>query len=167
MEQTREALTTNLAERWCWQVARREEVRVARRLYRKPLGDGVYPWDAGALREECFHCRRELGIADWLEDVRGQGLRRELVPLVPDVLRYGLQTRFGIERMKALPEWLCSDEASRRVVGFKAHQVRPGWANGVRPSGRGRARPARSARRPWRITSSSGIGGRWRSWSTV
>jgi hypothetical protein len=43
MEQTREAITTNLAERWCWQVARRDEVRVARRLDRKQRVDGVYP----------------------------------------------------------------------------------------------------------------------------
>ena len=63
MEQTREASTTNLAERWCGQVARRDEVRVARRLYRKPLVDGVYPVDAGALLDEFFHVLREWGIA--------------------------------------------------------------------------------------------------------
>ena len=52
MEQTREAVTTNLAEQLCWPVARRDEVRVARRLYRKQLLDGVA----------------------WLEDVRGKGM---------------------------------------------------------------------------------------------
>ena len=31
MEQTRKELTQNLAERVCWQAARRDEVRVARR----------------------------------------------------------------------------------------------------------------------------------------
>jgi hypothetical protein len=35
MRQTREAMTQNLAERLCWQVARRDDARVARRLYRK------------------------------------------------------------------------------------------------------------------------------------
>ena len=41
MEQTREVITTNLAERLCWQVARRDDSRVARRLYRKQVVDGV------------------------------------------------------------------------------------------------------------------------------
>ena len=69
MEQPREAIPTNLAERWGRQVARRDEVRVARRLDRQPLVDGVYPLEAGALLEEFFHVRREWGIAAWLEDV--------------------------------------------------------------------------------------------------
>ena len=123
MEQTREASTTNLAERWCGQVARRDEVRVARRLYRKPLVDGVYPVDAGAVLNEFVHVLREFGIADGLEDVRGQGSTGERVPRVPYVRLYGLKTLCGIERMHALPEWLGSDEASRRLVGFNAHQV--------------------------------------------
>jgi hypothetical protein len=41
MEPTREAITTTLAERWCGQVAQRDDVRVARRLYRKQVVDGV------------------------------------------------------------------------------------------------------------------------------
>lgn len=126
MEQTRETITTNLAERLCWQVARRDEVRVARRLYRKQLVDGVYPLDAGALLDEFFHFLRELGIAELLEDVRGKGIKREMVPMVQYVLLYGLKTLFGIEHMNALPELLFSDEASMRWVGFNAHQVRHG-----------------------------------------
>jgi hypothetical protein len=34
MRQTREDVAQNLAERLCWQVARRDDSRVARRLYR-------------------------------------------------------------------------------------------------------------------------------------
>jgi hypothetical protein len=41
MGQTREALTQNLAERLCWQAVRRDDSRVARRLYRKQVVDGV------------------------------------------------------------------------------------------------------------------------------
>jgi hypothetical protein len=37
MAQTREELTANLAERLCWQIARRDDMRVARRLYRQPV----------------------------------------------------------------------------------------------------------------------------------
>ena len=41
MEQTREAITQNVAERLCWQAARRDDARVARRLYREHGVDGV------------------------------------------------------------------------------------------------------------------------------
>jgi hypothetical protein len=33
--------TQNLAARWCWEIAQRDDARVARRLYRKPLVEGV------------------------------------------------------------------------------------------------------------------------------
>lgn len=126
MPQTREEITTNLAERLCWQVAQRDDARVARRLYRKELVDGVYPLDAGAVLDEFFHFLRDLGIVELLEDVRGKGSQRELVPMVQYVLLYGLKSLFGIASMNALPELLFSDEASMRLVGFNAHQVRHG-----------------------------------------
>jgi hypothetical protein len=50
MPQTREEISSNLGERLCWQVARRDDTRVARRLYRKELVDGVYPLDTGPCR---------------------------------------------------------------------------------------------------------------------
>jgi hypothetical protein len=59
MAQTRDEITANLAERWCWQVARRDDARVARRLYRKQVVDGVYRLDAGAVLDDFFiSCRR-------------------------------------------------------------------------------------------------------------
>ncbi len=54
MEQTREAIAQNLAERLCWQAARREDSRIARRLYRKRVVDGVYRLDEGALLDHFF-----------------------------------------------------------------------------------------------------------------
>jgi hypothetical protein len=41
MEYPRETMTQHLAERLCWEVARRDDSRIARRLYRKQLVDGV------------------------------------------------------------------------------------------------------------------------------
>ncbi len=61
-----------------------------------------------------------------LEDVRGKDIQREMVPMVQYAVLYGLKTLFGIESMNALPELLFSDEASMRLVGFKAQQVRHG-----------------------------------------
>jgi hypothetical protein len=126
MEQTREAIAQNLAERLCWQVARRDDWRVARRLYRKQVVDGVYRLDEGALLDEFFHFLRELGVVDWLDDVQGTAIQRVMVPSVQYILLYGLKTLYGVESMNALPPLLFSDEALMRLVGFTAHQVRQG-----------------------------------------
>jgi hypothetical protein len=126
MEQTREAITQNLAERLCWQAARRDDARVARRLYRKPVVDGVYRLDEGALRDDFFHCWRKLGVLDLMEGVQGKALQRAMVPVVPYLLLDGLKPLCGIARMHALPALLCSDEALMPLVGCNAPQVRHG-----------------------------------------
>jgi hypothetical protein len=41
-------------------------------------------------------------------------------------LRYGLKTRFGLERINALPALLCRDEALMCWEGFNAQQIRHG-----------------------------------------
>jgi hypothetical protein len=84
MTQTREAIAQQLAERWCWQAARRDDARVARRLYRKQVVDGVYRLDEGALLDDFFSFLHELGVVDLLGDVQGTAVEREMVPCVQD-----------------------------------------------------------------------------------
>jgi hypothetical protein len=62
----------------------------------------------------------------WLTEVHGTAMPREMVPVVHDVLRDSLKTRFGMERMQAWPALWCSDEALMPLVGVNAPQVRPG-----------------------------------------
>jgi hypothetical protein len=126
MGQTREALTQNLTERLCWQAARRDDARVARRLYRKQVVAGVYRLDEGALLDDFFQFWRELGVFDLMEGVQGKALQREMVPVVQYLLLYGLKTLFGIDSMNALPALLFSDQALMQLVGFNAQQVRHG-----------------------------------------
>jgi hypothetical protein len=126
MTQTREAIAQQLAERLCWQAARRDDARVARRLYRKQVVDGVYRLDEGALLDDFFYFLHELGVVDLLGDVQGTAVEREMVPCVQYLLLYSLKTLFGIESMHALPALLFSDEALMRLVGFNAYQVRHG-----------------------------------------
>jgi hypothetical protein len=126
MEQTREEIDQNLAERLCWQAARRDDSRVARRLYRKQVVDGVYQLDEGALLDDFLYFLHELGVVDLLNDVQGTAVQREMVPFVQYVLLYSLKILFGIESMNALPALLFSDEALMRLVGFNAYQVRHG-----------------------------------------
>jgi hypothetical protein len=61
MVQTRAEINQRLVERLCWQVARRDDRRVARRLYRKQVVDGVYRLDEGALLDDFFHFLQARG----------------------------------------------------------------------------------------------------------
>jgi hypothetical protein len=126
MPQTHDERTQNLAERLCWEVARRDDTRVARRLYRKPEVDGVYRLDEGAVLEDFFQFLQALGVMALREEFHGIAIQPEMVPYVQYVLRYGLKTRFGIERMHALLARLFSDEALLELVGFTAQHVRQG-----------------------------------------
>jgi len=66
MDQTREAMAQHLTERLCWLVARRDDTRVARRLQRKQVVDGVSRLDEGALLDDFFHsCRRPKSWPCW------------------------------------------------------------------------------------------------------
>ena len=91
MEQTREMIAQDLAERLCWQVARRHDARVARRLYRKQVVDGVYRLDEGALLDDFLYCLQQLGVVDLWGHVQGTAVQRELVPCVPYLLLYSLK----------------------------------------------------------------------------
>jgi hypothetical protein len=140
MGQTRDEITQNLTERWCWPVARRDDPRVARRLYRKQVVDGGYRLDEGALLDAFFHFLQGIGVMALLKQVHGAAIHREMVPFVPYVLLYGVKTLFGIKSIKALPSLLFSDEALMQLVGFNAHQVRAGVCQrgGLSVSRRGR-----------------------------
>ena len=80
MGQTHTELTQNLAERLCWEVARRDDERIARRLYRKEGVARGYRLDAGALWDDFCHCLRGLGGMALLETCHGPALPREMLP---------------------------------------------------------------------------------------
>jgi hypothetical protein len=83
MGHTPDEITQNLAERLCWEVARRDDVRVARRLYRKQEIDGVYRLDAGAVLDDCFPFLQAIGVMALLEQSQGAAIHREMIPFVP------------------------------------------------------------------------------------
>jgi hypothetical protein len=88
MKQTRAAMAQNLAERLCWQAARRDDLRVAWRLDRRQMVNGVYQLDEGAVLDDFFYFLHELGVVDWLGEVRGTATQREMVPCVQYLLRW-------------------------------------------------------------------------------
>jgi hypothetical protein len=113
-----------VAERRGGQVAHREERRVARRLDRTPEGDGVYRRDEGAGRADgCPFLPARGGLARWAE-VHGMGIQRLLVPAVPSVVRDGLTTGCGLDRLQALSAVWGREAARRLRVGCQAPPVR-------------------------------------------
>jgi hypothetical protein len=89
MGQTPDEITANLAERLRWEVARRDDARVARRLYRKQLVDGVYRLDEGALRDDFWHFLHAIGVMTLLEEAHGAASHRTMLPFVQDVRLMG------------------------------------------------------------------------------
>jgi hypothetical protein len=113
-------MVQNLAERLCWDVALRDDSRAARPSYRKPLVNGMYRPDKGALLDDFFYFLPELAVLNLMNHVQGKAVLHEVVPFVQYLLLYGLKILFTVDRMNALPAWLFSDEAFMRLVGFKA-----------------------------------------------
>jgi hypothetical protein len=103
MGQRRGEIDQNLAEQRCWPAARRDDARVAWRLYRKPVVDEVYRLDEEALLADLCSFLQGLSVVDWLNNVRSTTIRREMVSIVQDVLLYSLKTLFGVDSMNALP----------------------------------------------------------------
>jgi hypothetical protein len=86
MGQTPEESPRHRAERLCWEVARRDDARGARRLDRQPLVEGVYRLDEGAWRDDFWHFLQTLGMRERREEAHGAALHREMVPVVQSVL---------------------------------------------------------------------------------
>ena len=84
MQQTKEEMTPPLAERLCWEVACRDDGRVARRLYRKQLVDGVYGLAEGALLDDFLHFLQAIGVMTRLEEAHGAAIHRQMIPFVQD-----------------------------------------------------------------------------------
>jgi len=124
--QNKEEVTTNLVERLDWRFARRDESRIARRLWKKQTVDAIYSLEEGAILDAFVHFMDEVGVLSRWQALQGEGIQREMVDFFQYVMLYGMKTLFGIEAMNALPSLLFSDEAAMRLAGFNAVQIRQG-----------------------------------------
>ena len=124
--QSKAEVTTNLVERLDWRFARRDESRIARRLWKKQAVDAIYSLEEGAILDEFVHFLDEIGVVPRWQALQGDGIKREMVDFFQYVMLYGMKTLFGIEGMNALPDLLLSDEAAMRLAGFNAVQIRDG-----------------------------------------
>lgn len=113
-------------ERLNWQVAWRDDEKVAQALYAgEPIEEMHQLSDAGLL-DEFFAFLKELGMLEAFGQVSQSGVKRTLVPTVQFVLLYFLKILLGAESMNELPRVLFSDLAFMEMVGFNAHQCENG-----------------------------------------
>ncbi len=115
-----------MQERLTWQVAWRDEGKVAQALYAGEAIDEMHHLsDAGLLDEFCVFLK-ELGMLEAFAPVSLTGVKRTLIPAVQFILLYFLKVLLGGESMHELPRVLFSDLALMELIGFNAHQCENG-----------------------------------------
>ncbi len=113
-------------ERLSWQLARRDDRRVAQALYAGEELEEMHELSEAGLLDEFFAFLEELGMMRELEQVDLPGVQRVLVPTVQFVLLYLLKVLVGGQSMNELPRVLFSNVALMELVGFNAWQVEEG-----------------------------------------
>ena len=113
-------------ERLSWQVARRDDKRVAQALYAGEELEEMHELSEAGLLDEFFVFLEEIGMMAVFEQLDVPGVQRVLVPTVQFVLLYVLKVLYGGQSMNELPRVLFSNVAVMELVGFNARQVEEG-----------------------------------------
>ena len=113
-------------ERLSWQLARRDDQRVAQGLYAGEAIEEMHELSEAGLLDEFFVFLEEIGMMSVLEQMELPGVQRVMVPTIQFVLLYLLKVLFGGQSMNELPRWLFSNMALMELVGFNARQVEEG-----------------------------------------
>jgi Transposase DDE domain len=113
-------------ERLSWQLAYRDDTRVAQALYDGEEIEEMHELSEAGLLDEFFAFLEEVGMMALLERMELPAVQRVLIPTVQFVLLYLLKVLFGHESMNELPRVLFSNLALMELVGFNARQVEEG-----------------------------------------
>ena len=113
-------------ERLNWQLARRDDKRVAQALYAGEELEEMHELSEAGLLDEFFVFLEEIGMLAVVEQLELPGVQRVLVPTVQFVLLYVLKVLYGGQSMNELPRVLFSNGALMELVGFNAQQVEEG-----------------------------------------
>src|SRR5712691_10384726 len=113
-------------ERLNWQLAWRDDARVAQALYAGEEIEEMHQLSEAGLLDEFFVFLEEIGMMAVLERLELPGVQRVLIPTVQFVLLYLLKVLFGGQSMNELPQVLFSNLALMELVGFNARQVEEG-----------------------------------------
>lgn len=113
-------------ERLAWQLAWRDDGRVAQALYAGEEVEEIHELSEAGLLDEFFVFLEEVGMMALFEGMELPAVQRVLVPTVQFVLLYLLKVLVGSQSMNELPRVLFSNLALMELVGFNARQVEEG-----------------------------------------
>ena len=91
-------LSSFLLERLSWQLARRDDARVAQALYAGEELEEMHELSEAGLLDEFFVFLEEIGMLAVVEQLDLPGVQRVLVPTVQFVLLYVLKVLYGGSR---------------------------------------------------------------------
>src|SRR6266702_5135629 len=113
-------------ERLNWQLAWRDDGRVAQALYAGEEIEEMHELSEAGLLDEFFVYQEEIGMMAVVERLELPGVQRVLVPTVQFVLLYLLKVLFGGQSMNELPRWLGSQCRVDGVGGLQCAASRRG-----------------------------------------
>jgi len=113
----------------CWQMAVRNENKVAGRIRKYREIDGIYGLDQSGLLDGFYEWLEEWGVIKKLEKVSAEGIQRVMVPFFQYVMLYFLKTLFGVKSVASLPRLLFTNQGAMKLAGFNAHQIEEGICN--------------------------------------
>ena len=119
--QSENEVRENVVNKLSWEMADRDENRIARQIQEGGEIDAVYGLDECGLLDGFYLFLEEAGVLGLLEKISAEGVKRVMVPFFRFVHLYMLKILFGVESMHSLPPLLFSNEAAMRMVGFNAH----------------------------------------------
>ncbi len=113
-------------ERLAWQVATRDDVRVAQALYAGEEIEEMHELSEAGLLDEFFAFLEESEMMATLRQQELPGVQRVLIPTIQFLLLYLLKVLIGAESMNELPRVLFSNIAVMELIGFNARQIEEG-----------------------------------------
>ncbi len=117
---------SGVQERLAWQVATRDDARVAQGLYAGEEIEEMHELSEAGLLDEFFAFLEESGMMAILREQELPGVQRVLIPSVQFLLLYLLKVLMGAESMNQLPRVLFSNIAVMELIGFNARQIEEG-----------------------------------------
>src|SRR6266702_1454472 len=106
-------------ERLAWQLAWRDDGRVAQAIHGGEEREEMHELSEAGLLDEFFVFMEEIGMMAVLEQMKLSGVQRVRVPTVQVVLLYLLKVLFGGQSMNELPRWLGSQRGLDGVGGVQ------------------------------------------------
>ena len=124
--QSEKEITANVVKKLSWQMAKRDDKKIAQEIHQGREIDSVYGLDECGLLDGFYLFLEEAGVLKLLKKICGKGIKRVMVPFFRFVHLYMLKILFGVKSMHSLPPLLFSNQGAMRMVGFNAHEIENG-----------------------------------------